>query len=254
MTIGGGETVLFWVLGPIAVFGALVLLLARKAVHAAIGMALTMVILGILYITQEAEFLGVIQVFVYSGAVMMLFLFVVMLMGIESSQSLVETLRGQRVYALIAALGLAILLIAAFGNASYTISGLEKVNEQGHISTLAGVLFGRFVWVFEITAALLITAAMAAMVLAHRERIFPKAGQAEQVRQRIASGKQVAGLPSPGVFARSNAVDTPALLPDGSPAPTSVSRVLRTRAQVKAVEESTEPTRQRLEEMKVDES
>ena len=86
---------LFWVLGPISVIGALGLLFAKKAVHAALGVALVMIILGIFYIAEEAEFLGIVQIFVYTGAVMMLFLFVLMLVGVDSSDSLVETIKGQ---------------------------------------------------------------------------------------------------------------------------------------------------------------
>ena len=89
----GGEAFLFWVLGPISVIGALGLLFAKKAVHAALGVALVMINLGVFYIAQNAEFLGVVQIFVYTGAVMMLFLFVLMLVGVDSSDSLVEASR-----------------------------------------------------------------------------------------------------------------------------------------------------------------
>ena len=92
----GGEAFLFWVLAPISVIGALGLLFAKKAVHAALGVALVMINLGVFYIAQNAEFLGVVQIFVYTGAVMMLFLFVLMLVGVDSSDSLVETIKGQQ--------------------------------------------------------------------------------------------------------------------------------------------------------------
>ena len=91
-----GEQIMFWILAPISVLGALGLIFAKKAVHAALGMALVMINLGIFYIAQEADFLGIIQIFVYTGAVMMLFLFVLMLVGVDSSDSLVETLKGQK--------------------------------------------------------------------------------------------------------------------------------------------------------------
>ena len=90
----GGEAVLFWVLAPISVIGALGLIFAKKAVHAALGMALVMINLGVFYIAQNADFLGIVQIFVYTGAVMMLFLFVLMLVGVDSSNSLVETIKG----------------------------------------------------------------------------------------------------------------------------------------------------------------
>ena len=96
MTASGGEAVLFWVLAPLMVLAALGLLFARKAVHAAICVVFVMISLAILYIAQEAAFLGVVQIVVYTGAVMMLFLFVLMLVGVDASDSLVETIRGQR--------------------------------------------------------------------------------------------------------------------------------------------------------------
>lgn len=231
--LGGAESTLFFFLAPLTVIGALALLFARKAVHAAMGMALTMVGMGVFYITQNAEFLGIIQIFVYSGAVMMLFLFVVMLVGVDSSDSLVETIRGQKAAGLLLGLALAALGLAAIGKARFGhFVGLDKVNEQGNVSSIANLIFGQYVLVFEATSALLITAALGAMLLAHRERLSKRPTQADWSRARIKSGQDVAGLPVPGVYARHNAVDTPALLPDGSIAEKSVSRVLRARGQV----------------------
>jgi len=231
---GLGEQVMFWILGPICVLAALGLLFAKKAVHAAIGMALVMVNLGIFYIAQEADFLGVIQIFVYTGAVMMLFLFVLMLVGVDSADSLVETLKGQKVAALLLGLGLAALLFTAVGRVRFgPMKGLASVNDsKGNVSAAAELIFGRYVWVFEITSALLITAALGAMVLAHRERIGAKPSQRAWSERRVRENRNVAGLPAPGVYARHNAVDTPALLPDGSPSELSVSRVLSAREQV----------------------
>ena len=104
------EAVGFWLLAPIAVLAALGLLFARKAVHAALGMALVMCILGVFYIMQKADFLGIVQIFVYTGAVMMLFLFVLMLVGVDSSDSIVETIKGQRWASLLLVIGLAGIL------------------------------------------------------------------------------------------------------------------------------------------------
>ena len=84
---------------------------------------------------------------------------------------------------------------------------------------------------FEVTSALLITAALGAMVLAHRERTSPKPTQRELARQRVLSGRS-APLPGPGVYARHNAVDMPALLPDGSPSELSVSPVIARRIEL----------------------
>jgi NADH-quinone oxidoreductase subunit J len=146
----------------------------------------------------------------------------------------VETLRGQRWAALLLALGLAVLIFTAVGTVTFgPMQGLDDVNNgAGNVSTLASLIFGQYVWAFEITSALLITAAMGAMVLAHRERLGQRPGQRVWAERRVRSGRNVAGLPAPGVYARSNAVDTPALLPDGTPSELSVSRVLVAREQV----------------------
>ncbi|QGN58293.1 NADH-quinone oxidoreductase subunit J [Nostocoides sp. HKS02] len=231
---GLGEEVMFWVLGPISVLAATGLLFAKKAVHAALGMALVMINLGIFYIAEQADFLGIIQIFVYTGAVMMLFLFVLMLVGVDSSDSLVETLKGQKWAALLLSLGLAALIFSAVGRVQFgPAKGLSAVNTtKGNVSAVAELIFGQYVWVFEITSALLITAALGAMVLAHRERLGIKPSQRQWSERRILQNRNVAGLPAPGVYARHNAVDTPALLPDGSPSELSVSRVLSAREQV----------------------
>ena len=170
---GTGEEVLFWVLAPLAVIGALGLVFAKKAVHAALGMALTMIILGVFYIAQGADFLGIIQIFVYTGAVIMLFLFVVMLIGIDSSDSLVETIAGQRWVTALLCVGLGGILVSAIGQVTFEDPvGVAAINAQtGNVTGIAQLIFGRYVWVFEMTSALLITAALGAMVLAHRERL-----------------------------------------------------------------------------------
>ncbi len=230
---GTGEEVLFWVLAPLAVIGALGLVFAKKAVHAALGMALTMIILGVFYIAQGADFLGIIQIFVYTGAVIMLFLFVVMLIGIDSSDSLVETIAGQRWVTALLCVGLGGILVSAIGQVTFEDPvGVAAINAQtGNVTGMAQLIFGRYVWVFEMTSALLITAALGAMVLAHRERLGRGPNQREWSRRRFRDGENLAGLPAPGVYARHNAVDTPALLPDGSPSELSVSRVLTAREQ-----------------------
>jgi NADH-quinone oxidoreductase subunit J len=170
---GTGEQVLFWVLGPISVLAALGLLFAKKAVHAAIGVALVMINLGIFYIAEQADFLGIIQIFVYTGAVIMLFLFVLMLVGVDSSDSLVETIKGQKWVSLLLAFGLGGLIFTAIGSVRFgDMKGLTAANKDtGNVTGVAELIFGRYVWVFEVTSALLITAALGAMVLAHRERL-----------------------------------------------------------------------------------
>jgi NADH-quinone oxidoreductase subunit J len=231
---GDGEAWLFWILAPLMVIAALGLLFARKAVHAALCMAFVMVNLGVLYIAEQAEFLGIVQVFVYTGAVMMLFLFVLMLIGVDSSDSLVETIRGHKVTSLVVAFGLATVMALAVGSLTVPQAvGLDGVTQgEGILSATAQLVFGKYVWVFEVTSALLITAAVGAMLLTHRERLVPKPTQRDLAARRVRDNDYVAGLPAPGVYARSNSVDTPALLPDGSPSQLSVSRVLVSRDQI----------------------
>ncbi|HEY0949355.1 NADH-quinone oxidoreductase subunit J [Nocardioides sp.] len=229
----------FWILAPVMVIAALGILFVRKAVHAALLLAVVMMSLAVLYAALEAPFLFAVQIIVYTGAILMLFLFVVMLVGVDASDSLVETIRGQRVLAAIAGLALGVVLIIGLGQISLgSAVGLEDANSEGNIQALANVLFSRYVFAFETTSALLITAAVGAMVLAHRERLTPKATQASMAAQRMKDyadhGAHVGPLPPPGVYARHNAVDTPALLPDGTAAESSVSRVLAARGTVRS--------------------
>jgi NADH-quinone oxidoreductase subunit J len=222
------EAVAFWVLAVIAVGGAIGVVAAPKAVYSAIFLASTMISLAALYVAQDALFLGVVQVVVYTGAVMMLFLFVLMLIGVDSSESLTEAIRGQRVGALLAGLGFGVLLIAGVGTiATGNFTGLAAANAGGNVQGLAVLIFTKYLWAFELTSALLITAALGAMVLAHRERIERRKTQREQAEERFRPG---GGHPttwaSSGVYARHNAVDFPGRLPDGSDAEVSVSSIL----------------------------
>jgi NADH-quinone oxidoreductase subunit J len=232
---GTGEAVTFWILAPVAVLAALGVLASKKAVHSSLLLALTMLSLAVLYLAQDAPFLGVVQVVVYTGAVMMLFLFVLMLVGVDSADSLVETLRGQRIAAVVAALGFGGLLVFSLGDVVVTNKGLTDANQDGNVVGLADLIFSRYVFAFEVVSALLIIAAMGAMVLAHRERHEARASQRDLSVQRFLGGQHPAPLPGPGVYARHNAVDTPALLPDGSPAEVSVSRVLVARGDIRRV-------------------
>jgi len=221
------EAIAFWVLGAVALAGAIGVVAAPKAVYSALCLASTMIALAIIYVAQDAVFLGVVQIVVYTGAVMMLFLFVLMMIGVDSAQSLAETLRGQRVAAILAGLGFGVLLIAGIGAAAVT--DFARPLETDNVRGLAQLIFTRNLWAFEVTSALLITAALGAMVLAHRERFERRKTQRELAIERFRGGGRPTPLPNPGVYARRNAVDTPARLPDGSDDPSSVSAILRGR-------------------------
>lgn len=225
-----GEAVTFWGLGALAVIGAVGVVLAVNAVYSAMFLAMTMIILAVFYMVQDALFLGVVQVVVYTGAVMMLFLFVLMLIGVDSAESLKETLRGQRVAAMITGLGFGVLLVAAIGNVSTGgFVGLTTANANGNVEGLAALIFSRYLWAFELTSALLITAAVGAMILAHRERFERRKTQRELSQERFLPGGHPTPMPSPGIYARHNAVDVAARLPDGSYSELSVSPILRLR-------------------------
>ncbi|HEY0118246.1 MAG TPA: NADH-quinone oxidoreductase subunit J [Cellulomonas sp.] len=213
------------------------LLFARKAVHAALSMIVVMIGLAFLYVAQDAAFLGVVQVVVYTGAVMMLFLFVLMLVGVDSSDTLTESLRGQRVMAILGGLGLAVVLVGVVGRARYGPAvGLTDANADSNPVALARLVFGSYAFAFEIVGALLITAAVGALALTHRRRLTPRVTQRERAEARVKAGT-IAGKPAPGVYARHNAMDVPALDPNGQPIEASVSRVLRVRGQEADAEE-----------------
>lgn len=137
-----GEAVMFWVLSALALLGAVGVVLAVNAVYSAMFLAMTMIILAVFYMAQDALFLGVVQVVVYTGAVMMLFLFVLMLIGVDSAESLKETLRGQRVAAVLTGVGFGVLLISTIGQvATRGFAGLTVANANGNVEGLAALIF-----------------------------------------------------------------------------------------------------------------
>jgi NADH-quinone oxidoreductase subunit J len=174
---------------------------------------------------------------VYTGAVMMLFLFILMLVGVDSSDSLTEKIKGLRPVAIVTALAFSATLITFIARAQSSVDsiGLAAANEKGNVQGLARYLFSDYVWAFEVISALLITAALGAMVLAHSEKseIARTSQRARSIaRFRGTSIGTAAGLPGSGVFARNNSVDLPALLPDGRPSDLSIAEVLHRRGDV----------------------
>jgi NADH-quinone oxidoreductase subunit J len=216
----------FWILATLAAGAGVAMILVRQAVHCALLLAVVMLSLSALYAMQGAPFLAFVQVIVYTGAVLMLFLFVMMLIGGHSKDSLVETIRGQWFWGIVAGAGLATLLIVGIGHSA--IGSAPKPSAAfgaDNLTGLARLIFTTYVYPFEATSALLITAALGAMVLAHRERTSPKPTQRDIARQRVRSG-HVMPEPPPGVYALHDATDIPALLPDGSTSDRSVSAAL----------------------------
>jgi NADH-quinone oxidoreductase subunit J len=249
-----GASVAFWLLAPVMILGALGMILVRKPVHSAMCLAAVMISLAVQYAALEAPFLFVVQIIVYTGAILMLFLFVLMLVGVDVRESLVETIKAQRTLAVLAGLGFGALLVFAVGDAIVGPTvGLSAANSEngGNVQGIAALIFNRYVFAFEATSALLITAAVGAMVLAHRERLSKRRTQADlaesRMQQYAETGQHPGPLPTPGVFARHNAVDTPALLPDGTVAELSVSATLKSRGAVLDSRELAKPVDETVE-------
>jgi len=230
--VSTGEAWAFWILGSIAVIGALGMVLARNAVHSALWLVVTMLCLGFMYVVNAAPFLGAVQIIVYTGAIMMLFLFVLMLVGRDASDSLIETLRGQRVAAILLGVGFAVLigtgLARSLGN--IPVVGLATANAKGNVPGIAALLFTRYVFAFEVTSALLITAAVGAMVLAHVEKAKGDVtDQPTRMTARFRPGNYPGAKAGPGVYANTMSVAAPARLPDGNGAERSISPILPVR-------------------------
>ncbi len=239
-----GTEVTFWVCAVLAILGAVGLVAFRKPVYSALCLALVMVSLAVIYASLGAPFLFAVQIIVYTGAVLMLFLFVVMLVGVDTDESITGTIKGHLPLVVLAGVGvLGLLVLAVVQGVVAAPVGVDAVNDAagGNVQGLASLIFSRYVIAFEATAALLITAAVAAMVLAHPERLRPKATQTDKAAERLSAyvegGVHPGPKPNSGVFARHNSIATPALLPDGSVADESVMEVLRTRVAIASPED-----------------
>jgi NADH-quinone oxidoreductase subunit J len=230
--VSAGEAWAFWILGSLAVIGALGMVLSRNAVHSALWLVVTMLCLGFLYVVNSAPFLGAVQIIVYTGAIMMLFLFVLMLVGRDVSDSLIETLRGQRVAAALLGVGFAALVATGLARALGDVPavGLSSTAVDGNVPGIAALLFTRYIFAFEVTSALLITAAVGAMVMAHVERAKDElADQVTRMTQRFRPGSYPAPKAGPGVYANTMSVAAPARLPDGNGSARSLSPILPVR-------------------------
>jgi NADH-quinone oxidoreductase subunit J len=257
-TDSGGELIAFWILAPLALLGAVGMVFSKSAVHSALWLVLTMLCLGCLYIAQNAEFLGFVQIIVYTGAIMMLFLFVLMLTGRDAGDSAFEVLKKQRIIATVLGIGFVTLLVTGLLRALKAVPSVgltEAMADRGPIGSIAELLFTDYLFPFELTSALLITAATGAMVLTHIEKApGERKTQRQRVHERMRSDR-MSPLPGPGVFATSSSNATPALLPDGSIAPGSVSDLVefseservakrfRTGGSVTEIESPEHPTR-----------
>jgi NADH-quinone oxidoreductase subunit J len=167
------DLIVFWVFAPIAVCAAIGMVLSRNAVHSALFLIVNFFCLAVFFLVLGSPFLFAVQIIVYAGAIMVLFLFVMMLLGVDSQESMVERLRAQRSIAVVLAIGLVAELFSAIrlgvGLSTKAAPGFEEtVNRGGNVRALAHVLFNGYFFPFEATSVLLIVAAVAAMVIAGR--------------------------------------------------------------------------------------
>jgi NADH-quinone oxidoreductase subunit J len=167
------DNVVFWIFAPISVASAILMLTRKNAVHAALFLVVNFFTLAVFYLILDAPFLFAVQIVVYAGAIMVLFLFVIMLLGVDRDETLRERLIAQRPLAIAFGIAMAVEIFfavrAGIGFARHAPAGFDKVNEGGNAQALAQVLFRTYFFPFEVTSILLIVAAIAAMVLASRK-------------------------------------------------------------------------------------
>jgi NADH-quinone oxidoreductase subunit J len=173
------ELVLFFIFGALALAGGLTVVAAKNPVHSAMGLMLTLFSLAVFYVVQAAHFVAAVQVIVYAGAVMTLFLFVIMLIGVDKEENLTETIRFQR--PLVALIGLVVVVVGvlvAVGGRFVWVTGRGTAQEiNGTVEAIGDELFTTWLLPFEATALLLIIASVGALALAYfRPSRRPAAG------------------------------------------------------------------------------
>ncbi|WP_103063867.1 NADH-quinone oxidoreductase subunit J [Actinomyces qiguomingii] len=234
-TISGGEAILFGVVAVLTVACGIGLLTAKRAVVAAVNMIMVMIGLAVLYIANEAPFLGITQVVVYTGAVMTLVLFVIMMVGVGGDEPIAANSAATKALAALAGVGLVAVLAAVV---RHTVFPAANGLADGNIATaqwLAWVLFGNHVVTMELAGVLLIIAAVGALTLTHRQRVRPRLTQRDRVEAKMRAyaeaGVHPGQKPMPGVYAATNTAAAPALAASGQALEDSVPRVLRVRGQ-----------------------
>jgi NADH-quinone oxidoreductase subunit J len=163
------ETIVFWIAAPIALGSAMMMVFrTQNAVHAALWLILNLMALAVLFIDLDAQFLGVVQIIIYAGAIMVLFLFVIMLLGVTRQELLSESLPGQRIVSGVLGVGFAGALVYVVDTAfrEQAFGSLTEANRPGNVEALGRALFGKYILPFEVTSVLLIVAVIGAMVLA----------------------------------------------------------------------------------------
>ena len=166
------ELIVFIILAPLSVVAAVGMVLSRNAVYSALLLVVNFFCLAGFYVLLEAQFVAAVQVIVYAGAIMVLFLFVLMLLGVESQEALTETIRGQRPAAVLLTLGLLVAIVGglAAGVFDAAPASLAAANEGGNVQAIGRLLFTRYTFAFESAGILLVVAAVGALVLGKRQR------------------------------------------------------------------------------------
>jgi NADH-quinone oxidoreductase subunit J len=167
------EAVVFFVCAAIVITGALGVIVGKNPVHSALFLLLTLVSIAVLYLQQHAALVAAIQIVVYASAVVVLFLFVITLLGVDKAEPLDDSHPVQRVSAIVlGVLALVGILVLVHGNrwvtGAHSTRGALGSVESGNVETLAKSLFTDFVWAFEMTAVLLVIAVVGSVVLARR--------------------------------------------------------------------------------------
>ena len=187
------DLIVFWVFAPIAVGSAIAMLMQRNAVHAALYLIVNFFCLAVFYLVLGAELLFAVQIIVYAGAIMVLFLFVIMLLGVDRNLPLIERIRGQRPLALVLGAGIALEIITAvragIGFGARAPAGFDAVNRGGNPKALGTLLFNHYFLPFEVTSILLIVSSVAAVVLAQRRTRAVTLADREAQRVEIEGGR-----------------------------------------------------------------
>lgn len=159
------ETIVFLIFAAIALAGALTMVLAANPVNSALGLLATMFSVAVFYVLNDGHFLAAVQVLIYAGAVMTLFLFVIMFIGVDRAQDRSEQLPAQRQLAVGAAALLAVALLGV-GSTAWITAGRSGLSSNGTVEAIADALFGRWILAFELTAVLIIIAGAGTIALA----------------------------------------------------------------------------------------
>ncbi len=166
------EAAVFVFAAAAVIVGALGVVLRSHPVHAALSLVMTLFGVAVLFIAQDAQFLAAVQVIVYAGAIVVLFLFVIMLLGVDRAESLrIESIRAQRPIAALVGVGtLGLTLLAFLVGTKRNVTGKVAANltAEPNVNQLSRAIFGRHVFAFEVTSVLLVIAVVGTVLLAKR--------------------------------------------------------------------------------------